>query len=53
VLHELRTRYLLRVTPQTTKPGWHEISLRLKSGDAEVRARPGYWRPGKERSQKR
>jgi hypothetical protein len=47
VLHELRTRYLLRVTPHSTKPGWHDVSVRVRSGDAEVRARPGYWRPGK------
>ena len=53
VLHELRTRYLLRVTPQSSKPGWHEISVRLRRGDAEVRARSGYWRPEPERKRRR
>ena len=45
VLHELRTRYLLRVSPRSTGPGWHEIRVRLRRGDAQVRARAGYWRP--------
>ena len=45
VLHELRTRYLLRVSPQSTTPGWHDIHVRLRRGDAQVRARPGFWRP--------
>ena len=53
VLEELRTRYLLRVTPQSTKPGWHEIKIRLRRGDADVRARPGFWRPEPEKRTRR
>lgn len=45
VLHELRTRYLLRVSPPSSGPGWHEIHVRLRTSDAQVRARAGYWRP--------
>ena len=45
VLSELRTRYLLRVTPQTSKPGWHEIRVQLRHDGAHVRTRAGYWRP--------
>ncbi len=45
VLHELRTRYLLRVSPGNSRPGWHEIKVRLRRGEADVRARQGYWRP--------
>ncbi len=45
VLLELRTRYLLRVVPRTSAPGWHAIRVRVKNRDLEVRARPGYWRP--------
>jgi uncharacterized protein YegL len=46
VQRELRTRYLLRFTPGEGKPGWREIKVRLRRGEGEVRARPGYWRPG-------
>ncbi len=50
VLQELRSRYLLRVTPRNGKPGWHPIRVRLRREDAQVRARAGYWRPVPRRS---
>ncbi len=45
VLAELRSRYLLRVTPRDGKPGWHPVQVRLQRSDLQVRARTGYWRP--------
>jgi tight adherence protein B len=43
VQRELRTRYLLRFTPGDGKPGWRSIRVRLRRGEGDVRARPGYW----------
>ena len=45
IVSELHTRYLLRVTPRSSAPGWHEVRVRLKRVAGEVRTRPGYWRP--------
>lgn len=47
VVSELRTRYLLRFTPHGTSPGWHRIRVRTRAAAADVRARPGYWRPAR------
>lgn len=42
-LDEMRARYLLTYTPLgVTRPGWHEIKVKLKSGGADITARPGY-----------
>ena len=45
VLVELRSRYLLRVTPADGKPGWHPIQVQVWRSGVQVRARSGYWRP--------
>jgi len=43
-LDEMRARYLLTYTPAGVRaPGWHEIKVRLKTGRADVTARPGYF----------
>jgi VWFA-related protein len=43
-LDEMRARYLLTYTPAGVRaPGWHELKVRLKSGRADVTARPGYF----------
>jgi len=45
-LDELRARYLISYTPQgLTRPGWHEVTVRLKGARGDVRARPGYFVP--------
>jgi hypothetical protein len=37
-------RELFTYTPRgTTRPGWHELKVKLKSGGAEITARPGYF----------
>ena len=43
-LEEMRARYLLTYTPRgVTGPGWHEVRVRMKTGGADVTARPGYF----------
>ena len=43
-LEEMRARYLLTYTPRGVKsPGWHELKVKLKSGRADITARPGYF----------
>jgi len=43
-LDEMRARYLLTYTPSGVRgPGWHELKVRLKTGRADVTARPGYF----------
>ena len=43
-LEEMRARYLLTYTPRgVKKPGWHALKVRVKSGGADVTARPGYF----------
>jgi VWFA-related protein len=42
-LDEFRTSYVLRYSPTgVARPGWHEISVKVKTGQYEVRARKGY-----------
>jgi VWFA-related protein len=43
-LDEMRARYLLTYTPNgVSRPGWHELKVKLKTGGADVTARPGYF----------
>jgi VWFA-related protein len=43
---EMRTRYLLTYTPQgVPEPGWHELEVKVRNLDADVRSRPGYFAP--------
>ena len=42
-LDEMRARYLLSFTPRgVKKAGWHELKVKLKTGRADIAARPGY-----------
>jgi VWFA-related protein len=44
-LAEFRNRYRLKYEPiGVTRTGWHRIEVRLRNGDADVRARAGYTR---------
>jgi len=46
ILHDARTRYLLRYDPSgVDQAGWHEVDVKLPGRPAEVRARKGYFRP--------
>ncbi|MEO7190230.1 MAG: VWA domain-containing protein [Vicinamibacterales bacterium] len=43
ILDEFRHLYVLSYTPNgTPTPGWHDVTVRLKSAKGDVRARPGY-----------
>jgi len=43
-LEEMRARYLLTYTPSgVSRPGWHDVKVRLKNGRADITARPGYF----------
>jgi Ca-activated chloride channel family protein len=43
-LDEMRARYLLTYTPSgVSRPGWHELKVKLKTGGGDVTARPGYF----------
>jgi len=43
-LDEMRARYLLTISPQRPlRPGWHDLRVRLRTGGAEITARPGYF----------
>jgi VWFA-related protein len=43
-LDEMRARYLLTYTPAgVSRPGWHELRVKLKTGSGDVTARPGYF----------
>lgn len=45
VLDETRTRYLLNFVPEgASRPGWHELKVRLRGVKGELRARRGYYR---------
>ena len=41
-LEEMRARYLLSFAPTDPGAGWHDLTVTLKNGHAEVVARPGY-----------
>jgi VWFA-related protein len=45
-LEEMRARYLLTYTPKGVKKGagWHELKVKVKGVNAEVTARPGYYK---------
>jgi hypothetical protein len=43
-IDEVRSSYILSYTPRAVKrEGWHDISVKLKKGKADVRARQGYF----------
>jgi VWFA-related protein len=43
ILDEFRQSYLLSYVPSgVPQPGWHTVSVRVKSGGGDVRTRPGY-----------
>lgn len=43
-LEEMRARYLLTYTPHgVSRPGWHDLKVRLMNGRADITARPGYF----------
>lgn len=45
LLTGMKNRYLLSYRPTgVDHPGWHQVTVRLKSGNAEVTSRPGYYR---------
>lgn len=44
ILAEASARYVIGYTPEGAQtPGWHEVSVRLKSGKGKVTVRPGYF----------
>lgn len=40
---ELHSQYVLTYAPGETTDGYHELDVRVPSGNFQVRARPGYW----------
>jgi VWFA-related protein len=49
VLEDIRSRYVLRYVPRGRgTPGWHRLEVRLRKGEGDVLARPGYWRAAAE-----
>lgn len=43
ILAEFRQRYLLTYSPQgVSRSGWHELRIRVKGRNLEIKARPGY-----------
>lgn len=43
---ELHAQYLLSFTPESPKPGFHSIEVRLnRKGEFRIRSRPSYWAP--------
>ncbi|MBM3770130.1 MAG: VWA domain-containing protein [Acidimicrobiia bacterium] len=45
-LAEMRARYLVSYTPTAAgKRGWHDVKIRLGGRNADVLARPGYFKP--------
>jgi hypothetical protein len=43
-LDEMRALYLLPYPPGgVSRPGWHELKVKLNTGSADVTARPGYF----------
>jgi VWFA-related protein len=50
LLNEFRQGYVLSYSPEglvADNNGWHEVGIRLKTGRGKVRARPGYFEPGR------
>ena len=46
ILFRVKNRYVLRFEPKgVTRPGWHELKVRLKGRRANIRARHGYYVP--------
>jgi hypothetical protein len=46
-LEEMRARYLLTYSPAGgSRPGWHELKVKLKNGSGDVTARRGYFVAG-------
>jgi VWFA-related protein len=44
ILAESRQRYLISYTPRgVSGDGWHDVTVRVRVRDAQVRARPGYY----------
>jgi VWFA-related protein len=49
VLADIRSRYVLRYVPRRPgSGGWHRLEVRLRKGNGNVLARPGYWRTATE-----
>lgn len=46
VLGEMRARYVLTYAPAGAEPGWHGVTVRVKTRGARVSARDGYVVPG-------
>lgn len=43
-LQNFKTSYLVRYSPSgVSKTGWHDVAVRIKSKNYQVRARRGYW----------
>ncbi len=43
ILDEFRQRYLLTYSPQgVSNTGWHELKIRVKRPNVDIKARPGY-----------
>jgi VWFA-related protein len=43
ILEEFRLRYLLAYSPAgVSKEGWHELKIRVKGRNVDIKARPGY-----------
>ena len=42
IVTELRHQYFIGFEPDTSRPGWHPISVRTRQKDLVVRARSGY-----------
>lgn len=41
---EMRSRYLLTYVPKgPSRPGWHDVKVRLRNRDGTVKTRPGYF----------
>jgi VWFA-related protein len=48
LLREFRTGYVVSYPPPaSTKDGWHEVDVKLKGRRGTVRAREGYYEPGR------
>ena len=43
ILDAMRHRYLLRFEPESSRPGWHRLRVRLLGAKGALAARPGYW----------
>lgn len=42
-LNEMRARYLVTFTPQSSGAGWHDLKVGVRTKGVDVRTRPGYF----------